>query len=375
MILPKLQNTIYQKILKPTFFQFDAENVHDFMTLSGQILGSNSITRKITETVFLYKHPSLKQHIAGLDFANPIGLSAGFDYDAKLINILPSVGFGFHTAGTITNLPYEGNPKPRLGRLPKSQSLLVNKGFKSAGIDKIIPRLKNKKGQVPLGISLGSTNKTYPDFDAQIDDVRQAFVKVIQANVGDYYELNISCPNLCNIGDNGISFSTAAGFKKLLSALRDLPFNKPVFIKMHLEKTLSETDEFLKIASGFDFVTGCIFSNLCKDRTNPVFDKDEIKTAGMGNFSGKPCFTGSNRLISFAYKNYSERFIIIGVGGIFNAQDAYAKIKAGASLVQMITGMVYQGPSIIGQINKDLVRLLKKDGFENISQAIGADHR
>ena len=142
---------------------------------------------------------------------------------------------------------------------------------------------------------------------------------------------------------------------------------------------LNESDttilNLLKVANKYNFVKGVIFGNLQKDRTNPVFDKEEVKNASMGHFSGKPCFARSNELISLAYKNYGKRFVIVGTGGIFNEYDAYEKIKRGASLVQMITGMIYEGPQVIGKINKGLVRLLGEDGYGNISEAVGEYYR
>jgi dihydroorotate dehydrogenase subfamily 2 len=364
--------TIYKKIIKPILFHFPADDVHVFFLKTGNFLGKYSFSKSITEKIFSYKNDILKQNVSGISFANPVGLSAGFDYDADLIDILPSVGFGYHTIGTVTNLPYEGNTRPMLGRLPKSKSLLVNKGFKSMGMESVLKKINKREKKVPLGISIGATNTSYKDIDEMVEDILVSFNRVLSENYFDYFELNISCPNLINSENLKDKFDQPIGLGILLNKLYYLKINKPLFIKMYLEKSVADTLLLAEVADKYSFVKGLIFSNLVKDRTNPAFDKDEIANAGRGNFSGKPTFELSNNLIDAVYKKYKDRFIIIGCGGIFTGADAYEKIKRGATLVQMITGMVYEGPSVIGSINKELAELLKKDGYKNIKEAVGS---
>jgi len=334
-------------------------------------LGKYDFTKNILHSLLSYKNPSLKQKVLDINFENPVGLAAGFDYDADLIQVLPTVGFGFHSIGTVTNLPYEGNPRPMLGRLPKSKSLLVNKGFKSNGIESVLHKISGKKGGIPLGISIGSTNMPYKNTEAMIDDICASFEMVLKEGNFDYFELNISCPNLINVENLKDKLDVPLGLGMLLNKLSYLNINKPLFIKMYSEKTIDETLALCEVASGYKWVKGFIFANLVKDRKNPAFDSEEIKNAGRGNFSGKPTEKLSNTLISEVYKKYKDRFIIIGCGGIFTGADAYEKIKRGATLVQMITGMIYEGPSQIGKINKELSQLLEKDGYKNISEAVG----
>lgn len=375
---------IYKKIIKPILFLFPADDVHASFLKIGNFFGKFSIFRWKMRLFLSYKNKILNQKFLGNLFENPVGLAAGFDYDADLINILPSVGFGYHTIGTITNLPYEGNARPMLGRLPKSKSLLVNKGFKNEGINKVLEKVKEvassatlREGgnRIPLGISIGSTNKGYTNIEEMADDILFSFQKVIEENYFDYYELNISCPNLINSENITNKFDTPEGLHLLLSKLEKLSISRPVFIKMYLEKSEEETLALVEVAEKYLFVSGLIFSNLVKDRSNPEFDKTEIEKAGKGNFSGKPTEKITNNLISAVYKKYGHRFIIIGCGGIFTGSDAYEKIKRGATLVQLITGMIYEGPSVIGKINKDLAKLLKKDGYKNVIEAVGAYYK
>jgi len=286
--------------------------------------------------------------------------------------ILPSIGFGFETVGTISNMPFEGNKKPRLGRLPLSRSLLVNKGFRNPGADVTIKKLKRMSFEFPLGISIGKTNSieiagTQKD---AVSDVVEAFKKFQKGRLKNaYYELNISCPNL----EGGVSFYPSNELNALLNAVGKLKIKKPVFVKMPIEKSDDEVRGMLDVIVKHKWITGVIFGNLQKDRKDPSFVQDEILTAGVGNFSGKPTFRRSNELIKLAYSEYGKKLIIIGCGGVFTAEDAYRKIRLGATLIQMITGMIFEGPQRITQINRGLVDLLQADGYSHISEAVGVD--
>ncbi len=370
-LIPKKIEILYALFGKPAFFIFDPEWVHDNAMRFGELFGKVSLVKSVTAFLFKYTHPSLNQKIAGITFQNPIGLAAGYDYEAAFPQILPSIGFGFETIGTITNHASEGNPKPRLGRLPKSRSLLVNKGFRNLGSKKIIEKLENKKFEFPVGISIGTTNDSRLEtLEEAIQDVVSTFISFEKSNVKNaYYELNISCPNL----QTKVSFYDPKGLKQLLAAVSALKVKKPVFIKMPIEKTDEEVIQMLEVIVKHSFITGVIFGNLQKNRKDKTFVKEEIEKMGKGNFSGKPTFKRSNELIKLSYKKFGKKLVIIGCGGIFSAEDAYKKIRLGASLVQMITGMIFMGPQVISQINRGLVDLSHKDGFKHISEAVGVD--
>lgn len=363
---------IYRKIIKPILFKYPADDVHNFFLKTGNYFGSKNFIKKFIGKILIYKNSILNQKILGINFDNPVGLAAGFDYDADLIDILPSISFGFHTVGSVTYLPYAGNPAPMLGRLPKSKSLLVNKGFKSMGMDSVLKKINKREKKIPLGLSIGSTNQPYKKVEDMIEDIVHSFELAIKEDYFDYFELNISCPNLINIESLKDKFDTPIGFGMLLNKLSYLNISKPLFIKMYSEKNKEETLVLCEVASNYKFIKGFIFSNLIKDRTNKEFDEEEIKNAGKGNFSGKPTEKLANNLISAVYEKYKDRFTIIGCGGVFTGADAYEKIKRGATLIQMITGMIYNGPSQIGKINKELSNLLAKDGYKNIKEAVGS---
>ncbi|OGI84379.1 dihydroorotate dehydrogenase (quinone) [Candidatus Nomurabacteria bacterium RIFCSPLOWO2_01_FULL_37_49] len=338
----------------------------------GNRFGKYLFVKKFFKKIWSYDDKILEQNICNLNFKNPIGLSAGFDYNADLVEILPSIGFGFYSIGTLTYESYAGNPVPMLSRLPRSRSLLVNKGFKNKGVKNVLVNLSNQTHKTPKGISIGATNKPYPNFDSMLKDLVAGFQDAENFKNFDYYELNISCPNLLNIQNLKEQIASPTGLKQALELLEDLDLKRPVFIKMPLEISLNETKELMDVANDFSFIRGLIFSNLVKDRTNKAFNADEIKKAGKGNFSGKPVEEKSNSVLHYAYKIYNKRFILVGVGGVFTAEDAYKKILLGASLVQLITGMVFMGPQQIGLINKELAKLLRRDGYVNVQDAIGA---
>ncbi len=343
---------LYQWLMKPFFFLFPAEVVHEAMTKIGEFLGKYEWGRNLTNWLFYFSDPSLAKKVDGILFTNSVGLAAGFDYEAQLTSILPEVGFGFMTVGTVTLRSYSGNPSPRLGRFPNSNALLVNKGFKSPGAKTIIRKLSGKKCNIPLGISIGSTNAHYSNLNAQIKDITECFRLFEKSNVKHlYYELNISCPNT----QGGQPFTTPERLALLLSQLDRLDISRPIYIKMPIDLSPAESLELLKVADRHS-IAGVVFGNLTKDKTNSdVGENDRQKwLVSAGNVSGKPTWNRSNRLIALTKKHFKSRFTIIGTGGVFSPTDAQTKIALGADLIQLITGMVYQGPQLIGEINQHL---------------------
>jgi dihydroorotate dehydrogenase len=350
----------------------DPEFTHESITTYGGKLGSISLIRFLIRKIFFVQDKSLNQEVTGINFQNPIGLAAGFDYQAQLTQILPALSFGFQTIGTITNLAYAGNPKPRLGRLVKSKALMVNKGFKNPGIKAIVKKLQKSQFETPVGISIGKTNLTREMTQKEaVEDIVSAFKIADSSKVPfNYYELNISCPNLFG----KITFYPPKNLQELLEKVTALNLKKPLFIKMPIGQTDEETIKILDVIVDFP-ISGVIFGNLQGNRKDKALNQDEVKRFPVGNFSGKPTEKRSNELIAMAYKNYGKRLVIIGCGGVFSAKDAYVKIKLGVSLIQLITGLIFEGPQLVAQINLELPRLLKCDGFKNISEAIGVDSK
>lgn len=358
----------YQVVLKRIFFCIEPENIHSRMIKNGEMLGKSHVAKKVLSSVLVHDNRMLSQTIHRIEFRNPIGLAAGFDNDGHITQIIPSLGFGFGTVGTVTNQAYGGNPPPIMGRLPKSQSLMVNKGFKSSGAQVICKRLSELTFTIPVGISIGRSNvRTLKNEKESIRDIIKAFDVFEKAHVANaYYELNISCPNLFG----NISFYPPKHLEELLKETDTLRLSKPMFIKMPIEKTNEEVLAMLDVIVRHR-VPGIIIGNLQKNRLDPALFPEEVKKFPVGNFSGKPTWNRSNELIALAYKHYGEQLTIIGCGGVFCAEDAYEKILLGSSLVQLITGMIYKGPQMIAQINTALPDFLSRDGFTHITEAIG----
>lgn len=362
-----LISIFYKLILRKILFLVDPENIHEKTIRFCQFFGRYSILRGLTSLLFFYSNPMLEQNILGIKFSNPIGLAAGFDKDAVLTDFLPSLGFGFAEVGSITGEPCAGNPRPRLWRLKRSKGIVVYYGLQNEGCKKTSERLKNKNFAIPIGISIAKTNnKNTVETWAGIKDYLKAFEQF--TDIGDYFILNISCPNTFG----GEPFQDSGRLDLLLTEIDKIKTKKPIFLKISPDLTESEIDDIINVSKRHR-VDGFICTNVTNNRENKrIIDKIIPENGGI---SGKVVEELSNNLISYIYKKTRGRFVIIGCGGIFSAKDAYRKIKLGANLVELITGMIFEGPQLINEINRGLVRLLKQDGFINISQAIGAGYK
>lgn len=357
----------YRTFLKPIFFLIDPEKVHEGMMRVGIVLGSCSLTRWCTTLLFSVPHdPMLRQVVRGVVFENPVGLSGGFDKNAVLTQIMPSVGFGFMEVGSITAQPYAGNPGRHLWRMPHSRALVVYYGLKNIGADLISQKLRDVSFSIPVGINIAKTNcRETNEVDIGIADYAQTFRMFL--DIGNFFTINISCPNVTS----GQPFHEAENLDRLLTELDRTPTEKPIFIKISPDLSHGQLDAILDV-SGRHHVDGFVCTNLSKRRDlSGISPKDYVPD--VGGISGKVVEELTNAQIPYIYRRSAGRFLIIGVGGIFSAQDAYRKIRLGASLLELITGMIYQGPQLISEIQLGLVELLKKDGFTHLSQAVGVD--
>ena len=267
--------------------------------------------------------------------------------------------------GSVTARPCAGNPKPRLFRLPKSGALVVNYGLMNDGSDAISARLKHAAFAVPVGVSLAPTN------DAQTMEYKEAIKDYLYsykafAQTGSYTTLNLSCPNTCN----DQPFTDPAKLKELLEEVAQIPSKKPLFLKLSPDLPFDRLDQLLEVAVSGG-VRGVICSNLTKKRDNSAIKEKDIPA--KGGISGRVVGELSDQMIAHVARQWGKKLIIIGCGGVFTPEDAYRKIRLGATLIQMVTGMIYEGPQAISTINSGLVSLLKRDGFDSIHQAIGVD--
>ena len=358
---------MYEYLLKPILFRLDPEGVHDFFMEIGHTLGNFHWGRWIVGAFCRYKNPALRTEVLGIKFVNPIGLAAGFDKDVNLTRIMPAVGFGFMEVGAVTRHPYEGNVGLRLARLPKDKSLIVYYGLKNIGAEAVEAKLRHQKFSFPVGINIAKTNRADIKGAKSIEDYVETYRML--ASRFAYVTLNVSCPN----AQDGCLFQEPHLLDELLAAFSHEKKYCPIFLKISNHLSVAEVDEILAVVKKYSFVDGFVVGNLSKRRhdldlkSSPA-ELDKIPTGGL---SGAPVRELSTNLIRHIYKKTQGKYVIIGLGGVFTAEDAYEKIKAGASLVQIITGLIYGGPLAVKRINKGLVKLLKRDGYAHVSDAVG----
>ena len=364
---------LYAHAAKPLLFLTKPDDIHNAMLRFSVFMGNHSLTRNFVALVFK-KRPgkSLEQEIGGITFANPVGLSAGFDKNGEIVPTIASLGFGFETVGSTTAKPCAGNPHPWFHRLPKTMSVVVNAGLANEGSRAIISRLHNltekKIHHFPIVLSVAKTNnRKVVDTDVAVADYVASVRRAKSEKNISAIELNISCPNTFG----GEPFTTPRRLNKLLKAVDDVEIGKPIFVKMPVDLEWKDFSRLLDVVVKYN-VTGVTIANLFKDRSK-IDIKDPLPNTIAGNLSGRPTFNKSNQLIRQTYLNYGDKLTIIGVGGIFSAEEAYTKIRLGASLVEIISGVLFVGPQLAAQISDGLTRLLDKDGYSSIREAIGVD--
>lgn len=366
---------IYTHILKPIFFKLPPDFVHNNMIRTGRFVHVLRFVGPLLNLFWAHRGDArLHQTVFGMQFENPVGLSAGLDKNAEIIPMVEAIGFGFGTVGSITASASKGNARPLYHRLPKTKSLVVNAGLPNQGAAAINRRISRYSARIferfHLVASVAKTNSpdTCTDEAGVADYV--AGVKAMQSNPRvAMIELNISCPNAYG----GEPFTRVEPLEQLLKEVDALNLTQSVTVKMPIDKPWEAFDELLAVIARHN-VAAVTIGNLQKNRS-AIELKDPLSDETPGNLSGKPCFEDSNNLIAKTYQKYGDTLKIIGVGGIFNAEDAYRKIKQGATLVELITGMIFTGPQLIGQINHDLSALLAADGYDNVAEAIGADNK
>jgi dihydroorotate dehydrogenase len=309
--------------------------------------------------------PILAQRLWGLDFTNPVGLAAGYDKDARVPDALRRLGFGFVEIGTVTPQPQPGNPKPRVFRLEKDQAIINRMGFNSDGLDAVVERLARRPRLGIVGVNLGK-NRDSGDAVADYElGIRRA------ARFADYLVVNISSPNTPGLRQLQRRESLQLLIPALLEARRESRPEVPLLVKIAPDLGAAERADIASILvdSGID---GLIVSNTTLDRPAGLTSRTAQETGGL---SGRPLFGASTGLLADMYRLTQARLPLIGVGGIACASDAYAKIRAGACLVQLYTALVFHGPRLVSQIKQDLAGLLQRDGFASITEAVGAAHR
>ncbi|MGV3630992.1 MAG: quinone-dependent dihydroorotate dehydrogenase [Bacteroidota bacterium] len=335
---------------KKFLFLFDPEKIHYFSARWIKRAYKNTFARNKIERTFQLENPVLEREVFGLKFKNPVGLAAGFDKNADMYHELAMFGFGFIEVGTVTPKGQDGNEKPRLFRLKKDSAIINRMGFNNFGVDAMVEQLKKRKTDVIIGGNIGK-NKVTPNEEAQ-NDYLVCFRRLF--NYVDYFVVNVSSPNTPNLRD----LQEKEPLKKLLHSLmeenRQQAKMKPILLKIAPDLTDSQLDDIIEIVEETN-INGVIATNTTISREGLQTVSSEVEKIGMGGLSGKPLTKRSTEVIRYLARKSGKSFPIIGVGGIHSPEDALEKIQAGADLVQLYTGFIYEGPGLIKRINQKLI--------------------
>lgn len=345
------------RIFRPVLFRMDSERAHKIALLGLQSRLATVFYRAPVEDAVL------RQTLWSRTFPNPVGLAAGFDKNAVAFEQALDLGFGFVEVGGVTPLPQKGNPRPRLFRLEADRGVINRMGFNNDGLKVVEGRLKQRSGRGIVGVNLGK-NKDQTDPNADYATLARAL-----APYADFLVINVSSPNTPGLR----ALQSAEPLIAIIRAARAAMPKKapPLLIKIAPDLSPEDLAEAVKAARD-EKLDGIVVSNTTLSRPESLRSPERGETGGL---SGAPVFELSTRVLSEVYKLSEGAIPLIGVGGISSGADAYAKIRAGASLVQLYSALVFEGPALIHRINRELAHLLKRDGFASVAAAVGADHR
>jgi dihydroorotate dehydrogenase len=359
----------YSAFVRPLAFRLDAERAHHLAIGLAAHMGWAIPALRAICTV---EDPRLAIEVAGLRFPNPIGLAAGLDKSGNAIGALASLGFGLAEIGSVSLDASLGNPRPRLHRLPDDHAIVVHYGLPNDGARTVAARLGGMRLEVPLGVNLVKTNRgpgAPPETGAQIIDEYVQAARIL-APYADYLMFNLSCPNT---EDGRDFFADRANLDACLAALAEIGLALPVFLKVSPLGGIEAIERILTTSENYRFVSGFMF-NLSPLKPDNLTTPAAVWRTMAGAVSGRPAAALADTCIRETFRRMDrKRYAIIGAGGVFTGEDAYAKIRLGASLVQLLTALVYRGPGVVRRINEELAGLLERDGFNHVSEAIGID--
>jgi len=348
---------VYRSLVRPILFRLPPETAHELALHSLSLIPTRLIAKRAS---------SLPITRFGLSFPNPVGLAAGFDKNGVALQPLAALGFGFIEAGTVTYHPQPGNPRPRLFRLREDQALINRAGFNNEGAHAFVRRIKKERPDCVLGVSIGKSKIT--PLGEATEDYLASFELVHK--VADYVAVNVSSPNTPQLRELQQSQQLSSLLSALQARRRELQRQVPLLVKLSPDLERRELETIVEVVELL-LVDGIIATNTTVSRDNLITDAKRVAACGEGGLSGKPLKRRSTRMIAELYELTQGRIPLIGVGGIFNAEDAWEKICAGASLVQLYTGFIYQGPNIANEINEGLARILAREGFASLDEAVG----
>jgi dihydroorotate dehydrogenase len=341
---------MYKYLISPVLFLFDAERIHYFACEVLHIAFKIPLVPRLLRFMYTYEHPELVQEVAGLRFRNPVGLAAGFDKNAEMVDQLEALGFGFIEIGTVTPRPQPGNDKPRLFRLKEDKALINRMGFNNKGAAVAAAKLRQRKSKILVGGNIGK-NKDTPNENA-LDDYLICFRELF--DVVDYFVVNVSSPNTPGLRDLQEKEPLTALLRELQKRNKEKFTPKPIFLKIAPDLTTSQLDDIIDIITETG-IAGVIATNTTISRAGLKKSSDEIEKIGAGGLSGEPLAHRATEVIRYLCEKSGNAFPVIGVGGISTPAQALEKRNAGAGLIQLYTGFIYEGPGLASRICKSLV--------------------
>lgn len=342
---------MYKAFIRPVFFRMDPEKVHHLVVRIMKLIHRIPFGSVLLRSVFRVENPALERTVFGLKFRNPVGLAAGFDKNAQFYEEFSNLGFSFIEIGTVTPKAQPGNPKKRLFRLPEDQALINRMGFNNLGVDEAIKNLKKRKDfSLIIGGNIGKNTAT--SNEEAVNDYVICFNKLY--DFADYFVVNVSCPNISNLSKLQDKDSLLEILSAIVKERGKKEIRKPVLLKISPDLNFGQIDEILEIVNTTG-VDGIVATNTSISREGLVTSPDKIKEIGNGGLSGVPVKTRSTEIIRYISQKTGGKLPVIAVGGIFTADDAIEKLKAGASLVQVYTGFIYEGPMLAGRICQKLL--------------------
>lgn len=354
---------LYKPLVKPLLFQLSADRAHDLTLDLAAFVSRQRWMIRLIRSIYNREHPGLHQKIWGLPFHSPLGVAAGFDKNGHTPPLMKALGFGYMEVGSITANAGTGNPRPRSWRLPKDRSLINRLGLNNDGAKTVVKRLTNRSADFPVGINIAKTHNPAIQGQDALDDY--LFSLSLAKPVADYITLNISCPNT----EEGKTFEDPEALDRLLDHLcvGDDSSDPPVLIKLSVDLDDRQLYELLDVTESYA-VSGYVAVNTSSGRANLKTDGKTLKAIGRGGLSGQAIAGRSTAMIEKLSEHTKGEKTIIGAGGIFSAQDAIEKLKAGADLLQVYTGLVYEGPVLAKCINRGISDYLAENGLEHVYQ-------
>jgi dihydroorotate dehydrogenase len=346
---------MYKLIIRPILFRIDPEKVHHIIVRFVQLGFCIPGVPQLIKRIYTLEHPKLKRTVFGLTFKNPVGLAAGFDKNASFYNQFANFGFSFIEIGTVTPKAQPGNPKPRLFRFPSDSAIINRMGFNNHGVRKTVQNLKKRKTKIIIGGNIGK-NTTTPN-NLAVDDYINTFNELYY--YVDYLVVNVSCPNISDLHELQNKDSLTEILTRLLKEREDKTMAKPVLLKISPDLNFNQIDEVIEMVNEIK-IDGLVVSNTTTGRYDLSTPTDKINAIGNGGMSGKPLRKRSTEMIRYIHQKTNGSIPIIGVGGIMTPEDALEKLNAGASLVQIYSGFIYEGPAIVKRINKAVLSLSER---------------